>query len=112
MAFGPSSLPQRPEGVEDWFQMSDPILSEDGWEVALARPLAKLSHRSCPWGGHLIRFEVKQVPIHNAPEKTGEIIVRPEVRAAYHDQIPLTGTKMTCERMVQPGEAVLRGERS
>ncbi len=39
-----------------------PRWSSEGWEVALARPLAKLSHCSCPWGGHLIRFDCKDVP--------------------------------------------------
>lgn len=99
----------RPEGVEEWFQIPGLVWSDEGWEVAMARPLTKLSHRSCPWGGHLIRFSVKHLVINNAPEKTGNVLVRPEVRAAYHDRIPLTGTRMCLEKVVQPGEAVLRG---
>lgn len=102
----------RPEGVEEWFEIPGLVWSDEGWEVALARPLAKLQHRSCPWGGHLIRFSVKHLVINNPPEKTGNILVRPEVRAAYHDRIPLTGTRMCLERVLQPGEAVLRGQTS
>ena len=39
-----------------------PRWSSEDWEVALARPLARLTHCRCPWGGHLIRFEIKDVP--------------------------------------------------
>jgi len=102
----------RPEGVEDWFQVLPNLWASEDWEVALARPLARLTHCRCPWGGHLIRFEIKDVIIENPPEKTGQIIVRPEVRAAYHDRIPLTGTKMICESFFQPGEATLKGQTS
>ena len=50
------------EMLHPWNHITCPRWSPEGWEVALARPLAKLSHCSCPWGGHLIRFECKDVP--------------------------------------------------
>lgn len=101
--------PSRPEGVEEWFRRVPHLLLEDGWEVAMKRPHAKLSHCGCPWGGRLIKVDLEDVRIENAPEKTGKIIVRPEVRAAFQSRSPLCGTKMTLERFICPGEAVLKG---
>ncbi|CAK9049301.1 J domain-containing protein [Durusdinium trenchii] len=73
------------------------------------KTIQRLSHCGCPWGGRLIKVDLEDVRIENAPEKTGKIIVRPEVRAAFQSRSPLCGTKMTLERFICPGEAVLKG---
>eukprot|EP00435_Cladocopium_sp_Y103_P044733 s604_g12.t1 len=86
-----------PLAVEEWFQAMPEVLTSVSWSLALARPKAQLWHRSCPWGGHLIKFDtwphhfwdttcgqsddLKGIQIRDAPEKTGNLIVRPEVRA-------------------------------
>ena len=41
-------------------------MSDSDWEVADARPDASLSHRSCPWGGHLIKIDLK-MPGYDPP---------------------------------------------
>lgn len=66
----------RPFHVQEWFQLMPHLLSSEGWAVALARPKAKLCHRTCPWGGHLIRFNLKGITIQNAPAKTSHVLVR------------------------------------
>ena len=52
------------------------LMSPEGWDTALARPKAQLSHRTCPWGGHLIKFDFKGITLQNPPSKTGNIFVR------------------------------------
>ena len=71
-----------PLAVDEWFQAMPEVLTPVSWSLALARPNAQLGHRSCPWGGHLIKFDLKNIQIQDAPEKTSNLIVRPEVRAA------------------------------
>ena len=36
-------------------------MSDEQWEVAATTREAILSHRSCPWGGHLIKLECRTV---------------------------------------------------
>ena len=40
---------------------TEAMMSDSDWEVADARPDASLSHRSCPWGGHLIKIDLKML---------------------------------------------------
>ena len=54
------SMVEVDEVVEDhsvWLHFASAAMSQDQWEVAEERPQARLSHRSCPWGGHLIKIE-------------------------------------------------------
>ena len=46
-----------PLAVDEWFQAMPEVLTPVSWSLALARPNAQLWHRSCPWGGHLIKFD-------------------------------------------------------
>eukprot|EP00435_Cladocopium_sp_Y103_P030173 s1457_g7.t1 len=64
----------------DWLNFAASCMSDVQWEVAAIRPDAVLSHRSCPWGGHLIKMDSKNVFIQNAPSDPADILVRPEVR--------------------------------
>ena len=41
----------------EWFDCARSCLSDSKWEMAANRPESSLSHRTCPWGGHLIRFD-------------------------------------------------------
>lgn len=47
------------EGVDNlkWFDFASTCMSDSTWEIAVKRPTSSLSHRTCPWGGHLIRFD-------------------------------------------------------
>ena len=47
----------------DWLKFAASCMSDVQWEVAAIRPEAVLSHRSCPWGGHLIKLEAKTLGI-------------------------------------------------
>ena len=42
-----------------WLKFTPCCMSEQDWKVASQTPEAVLSHRSCPWGGHLIKLESK-----------------------------------------------------
>ena len=80
--------------------------------MALARHKASLSHCTCPWGGHLIKFNLRSITIQNAPEKTSNILVRPEVRFAFQNLCPMNGNKISDCDFIAPGEAVLRSATS
>ena len=79
-------------------------MSDEQWEVATKTPEAVLSHRSCPWGGHLIKIESKNVFVENPPEDPCNIFVRPEVR--YLSDGPLD-VKMGYRETYAPGDALL-----
>ena len=40
-----------------WLKFAPSFMSDEQWEVAAKTPEAVLSHRSCPWGGHLIKID-------------------------------------------------------
>jgi len=42
-----------------WLKFAPSCMSDEQWEVAAKTPEAVLSHRSCPWGGHLIKIDSK-----------------------------------------------------
>ena len=42
-----------------WLKFAPSCMSDEQWEVAAETPEAVLSHRSCPWGGHLIKIDSK-----------------------------------------------------
>jgi hypothetical protein len=64
------------EDHSDWLNFAASCMSDVQWEVAAIRPEAVLSHRSCPWGGHLIKLEAKTlsqffaIPVIATPEGT------------------------------------------
>ena len=41
----------------EWMKFARCCMSDADWEEAANGPEAILSHRSCPWGGHLIKIE-------------------------------------------------------
>lgn len=47
----------------EWLNFAGSCMSDEQWEVATKTPEAVLSHRSCPWGGHLIKIESKTLSI-------------------------------------------------
>lgn len=99
-----------PLAVDEWFQAMPEVLTPVSWSLALARPDAQLWHRSCPWGGHLIKFDLKGIQIQDAPEKTSNLIVRPEVRAAESGVKGVAAeTLISRSEFVAPGEAILEG---
>jgi len=54
-------------------------MSDADWEVAAETSEAVLSHRSCLWGGRLIKMEVPSLFIEDAPGDSKNLFVRPEV---------------------------------
>ena len=52
------------EGVDNlkWFDFASTCMLDSTWEIAVKRPTSSLSHRTCPWGGHLIRFDNRTPP--------------------------------------------------
>lgn len=37
-------------------------------DLAAERPDSSLLHRSCPWGGHLVRLDLRNIRVMGAPE--------------------------------------------
>ena len=99
----------RPESVEDWCQIMPNLLEEEGWKTTLAQEGAALMHSSCPWGGYLIKFELKGLTVHNAPADSSKVIVRPEVRALLQGTCPNPGITVQSLDVVAPGEVVVQG---
>lgn len=87
----------------EWFDFARSCLSDSKWEMAANRPETSLSHRTCPWGGHLIRFDNRKLFIQNAPENPRDLLVRPEVRGMYKG----SEIKVQWRETLAPGEAVL-----
>lgn len=70
--------------VEGWFNLvSNGGLSRSAWDLAAERPDSSLLHRSCPWGGHLVRLDLRNIRVMGAPEIASNVLVRPEVRSRY-----------------------------
>ncbi|CAK9108111.1 unnamed protein product [Durusdinium trenchii] len=98
----------RPESVEEWCLLMPNLFEVNDWTVALTTAEAALMHSSCAWGGHLLKFELKDLTIQNAPEDPAQILVRPEVRALHQDTCPLNGVKVgSSVGFVAPGEAIV-----
>eukprot|EP00913_Durusdinium_trenchii_P013296 g12479.t1 len=88
------------------------LLRINGWNSAMVTSEAALMNTSCPWGGHLIKFELKEIAIHHAPEETANVMVRPEVRSLQPDQCPIQGISVRSVDFVAPGEAVVEATSS
>eukprot|EP00434_Breviolum_minutum_P006348 symbB.v1.2.005601.t1/scaffold326.1/size228935/23 len=87
-----------------WLNFASQCMSDEQWEVAATTREAILSHRSCPWGGHLIKLECRSVFIQNAPKDPCDLFVRPEVRAMSKGPMELT---LKCKSIHAPGDAIL-----
>ena len=46
-----------------WLSLASSAISDSEWELAIERPQTSLSHRSCPWGGHLVKFQSRRHPL-------------------------------------------------
>mmetsp|Transcript_41248 Transcript_41248/g.84229 ORF Transcript_41248/g.84229 Transcript_41248/m.84229 type:complete len:398 (+) Transcript_41248:71-1264(+) len=94
------------EDHSDWLNFAASCMSDVQWEVAAIRPDAVLSHRSCPWGGHLIRLDAKNVFIQNASADPADILVRPEVREMTPGKSKAEIT-WRCREIYAPGDALM-----
>jgi len=97
----------RPESVEDWCDFMPNLLVADGWTLASTAAGSKLMHSSCPWGGHLIKFELNNITVKNAPKKTSNLTIRPEVRSLHQGQCSINGINVETMEFVAPGEAIV-----
>lgn len=88
-----------------WFGLAKRCFADDGWALACERPPATFSHRSCPWGGHLIRFDFRRAFIQDAPEQPQDVLCRPEVRGTYPDSWPELSVRL--RQTLAPGDAVV-----
>jgi len=92
------------EHLWDWLKFAANCISEAGWEVVARTPDVLLSHRSCPWGGHLIKVESKNVFIQNAPTDSRDFFARPEVQAKFLGHEEYTFKEMDVNA---PGDALI-----
>eukprot|EP00438_Fugacium_kawagutii_P009162 Skav206203 [mRNA] locus=scaffold1844:395252:395841:- [translate_table: standard] len=97
-----------------WRDFAPCCLSDATWKVAAESRDAVLSHRSCPWGGHLIKIDSKTLGhvngrrsmfIQDAPEDPCDVLVRPEVRAMSQ---PSEEVDLRCIETYAPGHALLQ----
>ena len=82
-----------------------PLLASDfGWDVAVQDGGSSLIHHPCPWGGHLVKFSIREVPIEDFD---GHIMIRPETWNTHELFSPQSGPS----EMIQhdsPGNIVVR----
>ena len=69
--------------VEQWmidrfFDLAPDIFSDEAWTVEMQTRYGSISHRLCPWGGHLVRISHDYVHV-DGDEVGSCLIVRPEV---------------------------------
>lgn len=105
----------RPDSVEDWFHFVPRLLEDEAWQIAGMWPTGRqnrsttILHRSSPWGGHLVRFSMKGIEVHDPPADTSHLFVRPEVRAWALRTFPELKKDETFEVLDQlaPGDATV-----
>jgi hypothetical protein len=56
---------------EDWCSLMPNLLEADGWHLACSVANSQLMHGSCPWGGRLIKFQLRDIRVKNAPQLLG-----------------------------------------
>ncbi|CAE7616485.1 unnamed protein product [Symbiodinium necroappetens] len=94
----------RPCNVLQWFEQVPQLLSEHGWCTAVRGNSSALAHCECPWGGKLVRFCFRGIPMRNVQEPARSL-VRPETRAEHEPQAPLGFDLL---QQLAPGDAVLQ----
>ena len=65
--------------AQRWFDLAPLALSDPGWAIDAWTSQGSISHRPCPWGGQLLRLDLRGVPIPGC-EATA-VQVRPEAHA-------------------------------
>lgn len=96
---------ETPDGSNAWFGLAASCMSDSLWQLAVHLPETTLSHRACPWGGHLVRFDSRNIFIQAAPKDPSGVMVRPEVRGRYSgtpEEFPAR-----CQQLFAPGNALL-----
>ncbi|CAE7662946.1 DHX34 [Symbiodinium necroappetens] len=97
-----------PECNEEWFELVPNLLSSQGWEVAIDKGRSSLSHRDCPWGGHIIKCSMEDVVVNNPPEDPSCIFIRPETRERYQARCGERFGRIELLEILAPGEAVMK----
>eukprot|EP00435_Cladocopium_sp_Y103_P047208 s212_g13.t2 len=97
----------RPESVEDWCSLMPNLLEADGWHLACSVANSQLMHRSSPWGGRLIKFQLRDIRVKNAPQNAGTLIIRPEVRSLHQRSCSINGINIKSLDFIAPGEAIV-----
>jgi len=64
-----------------------------------------MSHRACPWGGHLVKIDCRNVFIQGAEKDPTSVMIRPEVRGQYSGAPVEIAAR--CLRVHCPGDAVI-----
>ncbi|CAJ1336600.1 unnamed protein product, partial [Effrenium voratum] len=93
--------------IEEWFDLASVVLSDETWDVKLQRSEGSLAHRPSPWGGYLLRMDLRRIPVKNCPEPAS-LFVRPEVRCLHRQDLHpgLWQAELAC--LEAPGAAVVR----
>ncbi|CAJ1435030.1 unnamed protein product [Effrenium voratum] len=84
-----------------WFDLAQLAWTEHTWMVQLNESHGSISHRPCPWGGHLLKFSFDHVHVSNCAQAAG-VMIRPELR-------PLAREGVNVHQHVAPGDVVLTG---
>ena len=93
------------ERVRVWFELARTCLVDEHWKLAASVADGSLSHRSCPLGGQVIRFDFRNVFVKDAPENPSDLLVRPEVRGQYGHLASMEG-RVTWRETLAPGDAL------
>eukprot|EP00438_Fugacium_kawagutii_P004203 Skav215935 [mRNA] locus=scaffold226:466236:468548:+ [translate_table: standard] len=91
-----------------WRGIAPCCMSDAMWKVAAKTQSVVLSHRSCPWGGQLVK-RFRSIFVQKAPEDPCNVFVRPEVRAMCQ---PTEEIDLRCMETYAPGHALMERRNS
>ncbi|CAE7284745.1 unnamed protein product [Symbiodinium sp. CCMP2592] len=92
-----------PQSVQEWFDVFPNLMLDGAWNKQNIEEHgidASIYHCQCPWGGYLVKFELKGFVVQNPPEIRSHVLVRPEVRVLSRDE--------DLEELHAPGSATVR----
>lgn len=95
-----------PERIESWFNLADLCMRDaPEWKLNAAQAEASLSHLSMSWG-ILMKFDMRNIWIPEAPEDPADLLTRPEVRGRNYHIAP-SASKVTLLEVLAPGDALV-----
>ncbi len=69
------------EKMDKWFHVVSNVMFDSGWDLVAAVPDATISHRADLASGHLIKYDLRNIFVEDAPENPCDLLLLPEVRA-------------------------------
>lgn len=80
-ATSPHRMAVPAEKMDEWFGVASNFMFDSGWDLVAAEPDATISHRADVESGHLLKYDLRNILVEDAPENPCDLLLLPEVRA-------------------------------